>query len=459
MNGYTTIAGQDQNGQTIKQYTNNQSQCKSDCDSTNNCNGMVINGSNCWTIKSFPSPYNKSGSTTYKKNPPTVNFDGYTKITGQDQNGETIKQYTNNQQQCNADCNSNTNCKGMVINGTNCWTIKSFPSQYSNAGSAIYKKITYSIPAVTSSNFPTSENNNLFSSVFCKNISTNNGFIQKANSEFNNLPIYKTESTPNEDTCLNNCNADKYCSSYNFIKNNSSSNCLLYNQVPTSIVNNNNNNCGYKNNYKYNFDNLNSSQKNIVRNDCINNYLNENYDTNNLNYTSCYKMENNDTEINFDAQCLANMYEPLDKIKIINDYTNIDTDIINSTTNDELNNFANNYQHGYFPSQIALLNKTNSKHGKDIYNDEIHDKTKIEVNRAKNFLLEEKNKVSKKINDYLGVTEKFENNNDINNDINNDNNNKLNMFKSNVINFYLYIIVVIIFLYILYYLKKYKYFK
>jgi len=175
-------------------------------------------------------------------------------------------------------------------------------------------------------------------------------------------------------------------------------------------------------------------------------------------------MENNDTEINFDAQCLANMYEPLDKIKIINNYTNIDTDIINSTTNDELNNFANNYQHGYFPSQIALLNKTNSKHGKDIYNDEIHDKTKIEANRAKNFLLEEKNKVDKKLNDYLGVTEKFENNNDNNNNDNNndnnkDNNIKLNMFKSNVINFYLYIIVVIIFLYILYYLKKYKYFK
>ena len=147
------------------------------------------------------------------------------------------------------------------------------------------------------------------------------------------------------------------------------------------------------------------------------------------------------------------MYEPLDKIKIINDYTNIDTDIINSTTNDELNNFANNYQHGYFPSQIALLNKTNSKHEKDIYNDEIHDKIKIEANRAKNFLLEEKNKITEKLNDYLRVTEKFENN------IDDNNNNKLNIFNSNIINFYLYIIVVIIFLYILYYLKKYKYFK
>ena len=63
-----------------------------------------------------------------------------------------------------------------------------------------------------------------------------------------------------------------------------------------------------------------------------------------------------------------------------------------------------------------------------------------------------------KLNDYLGVTEKFENNL-IDNNLIDENNNKSYMFKTNVINFYLYIIVVIIFLYILYYLKKYKYFK
>ena len=28
MNGYATQSGKDQNGQTIKQYTNNQQQCK-----------------------------------------------------------------------------------------------------------------------------------------------------------------------------------------------------------------------------------------------------------------------------------------------------------------------------------------------------------------------------------------------------------------------------------------------
>jgi hypothetical protein len=43
-----------------------------------------------------------------------------------------------------------------------------------------------------------------------------NGSIQKENSTFNNLPVYKTQSTPDENTCLNNCKNDGYCSSYSF---------------------------------------------------------------------------------------------------------------------------------------------------------------------------------------------------------------------------------------------------
>ena len=451
-NGYSTVLGKDQNGQTIKQYTNNQQQCDTDCNSTNNCQGMVINGTNCWTIKSFPSPYSNPGSGTYKKQAPTNNIDGYTTVVEQDQNGQTIKSYTNNQQ-CIDACESNTSCKGMVINGSNCWTIKSFPSPYNNPGSTTYKKIVYPIPAVTSSNFPTSPNNNLFSSVFCKNILTNNGLIQKEKSTFNNLPVYKTQNTPDENTCLNNCNADKYCSSYSFQNNNSSSNCLLYNQVPTSITNNNNSNIGYKNNYKYDFDNLNSSQKNVVRNDCINNYLNNTYDTNNLNYTSCYSVENNNSQINFNASCLANMYEPLNKVKIINNFTNVDTDIIDSNTNQEINDFANNYT-GYSQSQIGTLNLSNEKTHPNLYNDEINLQTDIKKDISRNILLEEKNIKTTSILDNINgfennIFESFENNIKESNNIN----------KSNTINFYFYIFIVLIFLYIVYYLKKNKYFK
>ena len=70
-------------------------------------------------------------------------------------------------------------------------------------------KKSSNLPSLSSSNFPTSPDNNLFSSVFC-NVSTNNGFIQKTNSTFNNLPVYKTETASDENTCLNDCKNDHY---------------------------------------------------------------------------------------------------------------------------------------------------------------------------------------------------------------------------------------------------------
>ena len=452
--GYTTLIGKDQNGQTINkyiQYNNDDEyirQCDNECNSTNACQGMVINGSNCWTIKSFPSPYNNTGSATYKKQAPTNNIDGYTTVVGQDQNGQTIKQYTNNQQQCIADCNSDTNCKGAVINGINCWTVKGF-NAYNNPGSTTYKKFVYPTPAMSSDNFPTSPNNNLFSSVFCKNISTNNGFIQKENSTFNNLPVYKTESTPDENTCLNNCKNDGYCSSYSFQKNTSSSNCLLYNQVPSSVSNNDiTSNIGYKNNYKYDFNNLNSSQKNVIRNDCINNYLNNNYDTNNLNYTSYYTLVNNNSEVNFNAESLANLYGPLGKVQTKHVFTNNpDPDIVNAITNEELNTFSNNYN-GYLQTQIGTLNSSNENNIDSYYTQEITHKTNIQRDDSISNLLQKKNINTEIINNRINGTE---NNNIIENFSNNN--------ESKTIKFYLFIFIVIIFLYIVYYLKKNKHFK
>jgi hypothetical protein len=66
---------------------------------------------------------------------------GYSYILGKDQNNQTISKYTNKIQQCADDCNNNNNCAGMVINKTNCWTIKSFPNPYTNNYSVMYTKI------------------------------------------------------------------------------------------------------------------------------------------------------------------------------------------------------------------------------------------------------------------------------------------------------------------------------
>jgi hypothetical protein len=306
------------------------------------------------------------------------------------------------------------------------------------------------IPSLSSSNFPIIDTNNLFSSVFCNNISTNNGFIQKANSTFNNLQVYKTETISDENTCLNNCKNDPYCSSYNFIKNISSSNCLLYNQVPTSMGNDININSGYKNTYNYDIDNLNTSQKNVIRNDCINNYLNNNYNTTNLNYTTCYSLGNNNSQLNFSATCLANMYEPLNKIKTNTTFTNIDNNLIDSITDKQLNDFANNFT-GYLQTQIGILNISNSNASNNIYNETINNKTNIESINAKNNLLQEKNIKSQSIIQSINgtennITESFEN------IIKSSNIKSSNIFKYNSTNFYLLIFIVILFFYINYYL-------
>jgi hypothetical protein len=308
------------------------------------------------------------------------------------------------------------------------------------------------LPSLSSSNFPTTATNNLFSSIFCKNILENNGFIQKADSTFNNLPVYKTETTSDENTCLNNCKNDPYCSSYNFIKNKSSLNCLLYNQVPTSISNNDINiNAGYKNTLNYDFNNLNTNQKNVIRNDCINNYLNNNYNTTNLNYIECYSLGNDNSELNFSAQCLANMYEPLNKIKTNTSFTNIDNNLIDSITDKQLNNFTNNYT-GYLQTQIGILNTSNSNPINNIYNETINIKTDIKSNDAKNNLLGEKSITSESITqsingDENNIIESFRNNYIIESS----NIDKYNsIYKSNSINFYLFIFIVILFFYIIF---------
>jgi hypothetical protein len=455
INGYNIIEGKDQDKQSIKKYTNNNNQCIKDCSLNNNCQGTVTNGSDCWTIKSFPNQYNKNGSITYKKTPPTAKINDYTTIIGKDQRGQTIQNYINDTKKCNTACNSNPNCKGMVINGSNCSTIKGF-NEYSNPGSTTYKKIVYPTPILTSSNFPTSSSNNLFSSVFCKNISTNNGIIQKNNSGLSNLPVYKTEKAINENECLNKCNSDGYCSSYSFLKKKNDSNCLLYNKVPTNLNNDNNINSGYKiNNYKYNFNSLNNSQKNIVRKDCLNNYFNKNNTTTNLDYSKCYKIENNNSKLSFDAKCLANMYEPLNKVKVLNNYNNIDTNLINSTTNEELNNFTQNYD-GYIQAQLAILNSTNNnKNNISNYNQNINQSTNVASNATQNTQLQQVNATTTSIlqsvtgtNDVNNVNESFQNYNIESN----------NVESNNIIKFYLFIFIVIIFLFLIYYLKKNKYF-
>ena len=140
---YITFSTIDQDGQTIKSYKNNNDLCKQDCTSNNDCTGYITNTyGSCWNIKSFPSPYINQNSTMYKKsNQQITQTPSYLPVYGLDQDGQTIKKFINNNDQCKQDCTSNNNCTGYITNTDgSCWNIKSFPSSYKNQNSTIYKK-------------------------------------------------------------------------------------------------------------------------------------------------------------------------------------------------------------------------------------------------------------------------------------------------------------------------------
>jgi hypothetical protein len=135
------------------------------------------------------------------------------------------------------------------------------------------------------------------------------------------------------------------------------------------------------------------------------------------------------------------MYEPLNKIKTNTTFTNIDNNLIDSTTDKQLNDFAKNYT-GYLQTQIGLLNKSNLNPSNNIYNEEINNKIDKEKDISTNNLLEEKSISSQLIMDSINgdennITESFE---------------SRYINKSNSINFYLFIFIVILFFYIIYYL-------
>jgi len=176
------------------------------------------------------------------------------------------------------------------------------------------------------------------------------------------------------------------------------------------------------------------------------NYFNNENNTT-LDYSKCYNIVNNNSNISFDAQCLANMYEPLNKVKVLNNYNNIDTDLINSITNEDLNNFSQNYE-GYLQSQIGILNSLNNDHQRNKYHEEINIKTDIESNNAKNNMLQQKNEQT---NDILNI---INNNNDDNNNDITESFENYNVKSNNIIKFYLYILFGVIIIYFLFILKK-----
>jgi hypothetical protein len=287
-------------------------------------------------------------------------------------------------------------------------------------------------PKINSSYFPENfTNERLYSHTFCDNISyfdnipttgTNNNIITKPFFIFdNNSNPYKTVSS-GIDNCIKQCSDDIICGSYTFNKTNNT--CSLFNSYPKTIKTDWNSFSGYKKNPNFNFDSLNTNQKNVIRNDCLNSIL-RNENISNKDFSSCLKPINNNgnnSKIIFDPDCVFNK---LGKGKIVNERNNINVDSLSTSIQDKnISKYVNDYQ-GYLKTQINLVNINDSKNSSN-----------VELNHEldNNYDYYKDNIGKNKFNDFI---ETFDN---INNNNNNNNNKKL-----------IYILIIFLFICIIFY--------
>ena len=129
---YISEFNRDQDGQSIQKYQNNQSECKLDCDKRADCAGMVTNGNDCWTIKSFPNTYYRRGSVSHRKDLCDTNLN--TRTSERDTCNTNLNTRTSERDTCNTNltertgerdtCNTNLNirteerdtCNSVLIN-------------------------------------------------------------------------------------------------------------------------------------------------------------------------------------------------------------------------------------------------------------------------------------------------------------------------------------------------------
>jgi len=120
---------------------------------------------------------------------------------------------------------------------------------------------------------------NLYNPLFCDLLTTTStdGFVTCDNCDFGNQTKFGASITKsNASECLKACNSEPHCTSYRFDNSKNKDNCDQYISFPSSINKNVNNiNSGYSTTkFKYNYETLNPSQKNNVKQKCMSQYLN-----------------------------------------------------------------------------------------------------------------------------------------------------------------------------------------
>lgn len=219
--------------------------------------------------------------------------------------------------------------------------------------------------------------NQLYNQIFCNlfQSTTNNGFSTCDNCtlSFNSSDsVISANTSEGEQSCLNLCNDNQYCTAYTFDSNASSNNCTLYgnnSQYPTQI------NPGVNGSYsgytitlpkaQYNFSNLNSDQQQNIQLKCSNQYLNNTFTPTkpNVDISSCISVESNNSNstINVAPECLFNIYQQNNipvTIKNVPKYENTNNINTNSVGDESITNYQNEYnQYNQLKKQNSAINQ------------------------------------------------------------------------------------------------------
>lgn len=212
--------------------------------------------------------------------------------------------------------------------------------------------------------------NQLYNPLFCNLYPTNNGFITCDNCSLSGASNIQTSSNQSSaQDCLNACQANSYCTSYNY--NSSNGICSQYQDFPTGINNNvQNQSSGYNVSSPFTFDytTLSSQQQTNSQIKCGDQFLNNQYiNNNNVELANCITVSDSGSNsvLNADPECVYNVYNqnslPTNQV-----YTNslIENDQYNlkSTRDPKIDKYEINYK-AYVDSnvQIENINKLNSQ--------------------------------------------------------------------------------------------------
>ena len=250
----------------------------------------------------------------------------------------------------------------------------------------------------------------LYNSIFCNLITTDEGFYKCKDCGFPDLKPYSIDKTDTEDLCLKSCNDDKSCTSYTYNEN--SGKCMLYNGFPNKINKSlSGNNSGYTLKGTYNYKVLTDKQKDNVKLKCADQILNDKFIKNNdVEIMDCLQVNENgtNTEFNVDPKCLYKIYKDNDiKTSMIDNTSYIGS--VQQQNDSVIEKYNCNYKK-YYQLKVQNENKINQIRTKDKNNvlsvDQIHNPTYIDsMNKTADPLL-----VSlQKINNTLGIVEKFDN--------------------------------------------------